>query len=133
MISLNVTPADDIFSDSAYFITDSCENCKINLNCNFKTDKLLSQISKVKVILITLLENMTPTTKDEQFIKSLDSICYQNTSTLIFYLQSIMFKLMYKSLNCDDSGYAQVPIYFSQNPKGYLSFNIQNRTIEIKI
>ena len=68
--TLNITPDDHIFSDNIYFFTNNCENCKIGHNCNFRTDKLLSQISKVKIILMTLLENMTPSTKEEQLIKT---------------------------------------------------------------
>ena len=131
--TLNVSKSTNIFADSAFFITDNCEQCKINKNCIFKTDELLYKLSKIKTILLTLIKDMSPSTPDEEFINNLHNICYQNSNTLIFYLQSVMFKLMHSSLNCNKDGYSQIPIFFSQNSENYLSFDIKHRTVQIKL
>ena len=122
--TLNVTTSNNIFADRAFLITDNCDQCKIYKNCNFKTNELFSKLSKIKTILLTLLIDMSPSSTDEEFINNIYNICFQNSNTLIFYLQSVMFKLMHASLNCNKDGYSQIPIFFSQNPKSYLSFDI---------
>ena len=76
---------------------------------------------------------MPPNILYNKFLDNIHHICYQNSDTLIFYFQSVIFKLMHSNLNCNKDGHSKIPVFFSQNTANFLCFEIKNRTVHIKL
>ena len=122
---------ENIFPNAEFINDNKCEGCKTNSLCIYQTNTNLNQLKRAKESLNMILKDKTISHHDENFLHDIKFICFQNIDLIVFYLQTIIYRLMLRHLDSDGS--LKIPIFWAQNSNNRIQIKIKNHKLQISL